>query len=132
VAQVVCKQLGYTVGRLLELSIVNDGTSTNQIWLDNVSCTGSENKLEDCSHADSGKWQWGTLTGCSHTNDIGIGCDANDGSSDNGAYPGIRLKNNSNVITNSLQLNYALQGRVEVRKNGVWGTICNDQTNEYK
>merc|ERR1712098_455885 len=26
---------------------------------------------------------------------------------------------------------YDLQGRVEVRKNGIWGTICNDNTDEY-
>jgi len=26
---------------------------------------------------------------------------------------------------------YDLQGRVEVRKNGIWGTICNDNTDEH-
>jgi hypothetical protein len=25
---------------------------------------------------------------------------------------------------------FDLQGRVEVRKNGIWGTICNDNTDE--
>jgi len=27
---------------------------------------------------------------------------------------------------------FDLQGRVEVRKNGIWGTICNDNTDEEK
>ena len=26
---------------------------------------------------------------------------------------------------------FDLQGRVEVRKNGIWGSICNDNTDEY-
>jgi len=35
-AEVICRQMGYTVGRLVELSIVPDGT--NQIWMDNLNC----------------------------------------------------------------------------------------------
>ena len=35
-AEVICRQMGYTAGRLVELSIVPDGT--NQIWMDNLNC----------------------------------------------------------------------------------------------
>jgi len=55
VAQVVCRQLGYTVGRLIELDIVNDGSQ--QIWMDDTSCQGNESKLELCSFPDHGNWQ---------------------------------------------------------------------------
>jgi len=96
---VVCRQLGYKVGRLLELSIVNPGS--NQIWLDNVGCSGNESLIENCSHNDQGNWQWSVDGACSHSKDIGVGCDASDGSSQGNAYPGIRLKNNSNQITNT-------------------------------
>jgi hypothetical protein len=36
-AEVICRQMGYTVGRLVELSIVPDGT--DQIWMDNLNCS---------------------------------------------------------------------------------------------
>ena len=35
-AEVICRQMGYTAGRLVELTIVPDGT--NQIWMDNLNC----------------------------------------------------------------------------------------------
>jgi len=106
----------------MELSIVNDGSGT--IWLDDISCDGSESLLENCNHAT-----WGT-NNCSHTKDIGVGCDTSTTASANNAYPGIRLKNNSNTITESKDTTFPFEGRVEVRKNGLWGTICNDNTNE--
>jgi len=70
------------VGRLLELNIVNNGS--NQIWMDNVECQGNETHIENCAHANQGNWQWGTHN-CSHANDIGVGCDSSDGTSEAGA-----------------------------------------------
>ena len=35
-AEVICRQMGYTAGRLVEMSIVPD--ATNQIWMDNLNC----------------------------------------------------------------------------------------------
>ena len=75
VAEVVCRQMGWTVGRLVELSIVSDGS--NQIWMDNLNCPNwptTSTHVEQCNHNDSGNWQWGSH-GCSHSQDIGVGCD---------------------------------------------------------
>jgi len=108
------------------LSIVNNGS--NQIWMDNLSCNGSETHVENCTHNNSNQWNWGTHN-CDHAKDIGVGCENSTTATTNNAYPGIRLVNNSNAITNSLK-DFALSGRVEVRKNGIWGTICNSNTNE--
>ena len=35
-AEVICRQMGYTAGRLVELSIVPE--AMNQIWMDNLNC----------------------------------------------------------------------------------------------
>jgi len=120
--------MGWSSGRLLELSIVTSAASSSQIWMDDMQCTGNETHVENCSHADSGKWQWGTLSSCSHTNDVGIGCDAYTTTTQNAAYPGIRIITSSGT-TNSFG-SFSLEGRVEVRKNGIWGTICNSNTDE--
>jgi hypothetical protein len=52
-AEVICRQMGFRVGRLLELSIVADGT--NQIWMDNLNCAdwpSYKDHVEQCQHND--------------------------------------------------------------------------------
>jgi len=76
VAEVVCRQMGWTRGLLVELSIVPD--ASNQIWMDNLNCPNwpsTETHVEQCMHNNSGQEQWGSHD-CSHSQDIGIGCDA--------------------------------------------------------
>ncbi len=58
-AQVACRELGYLdVG---SLSAMSSGTSG--YWLDEVACTGSENRLSDCPHAPLGSESCSTLQG---------------------------------------------------------------------
>jgi hypothetical protein len=80
-AEVICRQMGFTRGRLLELSIVADGT--DQIWMDNLNCTSwptTETLVEQCQHNDKDNWQWGNHD-CYHNQDVGIGCDVADSTS---------------------------------------------------
>ena len=75
-AEVICRQMGWTVGRLVELSIVQD--ASNQIWMDNLNCPdwpSSKTHVEQCEHNNKNDWQWGT-NNCNHAQDIGVGCDA--------------------------------------------------------
>ncbi|XP_028407316.1 deleted in malignant brain tumors 1 protein-like [Dendronephthya gigantea] len=103
-AKVVCRQLGYQDAiRSLEGWQVPAGSG--RIWLDHVSCFGTENSISSCSHRG-----WG-IHDCTHWEDAGLEC-----------------------IKTVLDVPVRLQGpssengtgRVEVFYNGTWGTICDD------
>jgi len=84
VAWVLCRQMGWSVGYLIHRTNVKNGPNSRIIWMDNMGCVGTETHVEQCTHADSGKWQWATEN-CSHSKDIGVGCDM--WTSDGGAVP---------------------------------------------
>lgn len=44
------------------------GLGSGPIWLDNVNCTGSEERIEDCTHNG-----WGT-SNCGHDEDVSVSC----------------------------------------------------------
>ncbi|XP_063395854.1 scavenger receptor cysteine-rich domain-containing group B protein-like [Mytilus trossulus] len=64
-AFVVCRQLGFRTGFSLG-STVSDGNGT--IWLDNVHCNGTENRITECQHLS-----WG-VHNCGHHEDVGVYC----------------------------------------------------------
>ncbi|XP_058665823.1 macrophage receptor MARCO [Ammospiza caudacuta] len=61
---VVCRMLGFSRA----VSFFTAPAGTGQIWLDDVSCTGSEMSITDCS-----KRSWGD-NNCSHNEDVGVEC----------------------------------------------------------
>ena len=70
-AEVICRQMGWTVGRAQQ-------DASNQIWMDNLNCPdwpSDKTHVEQCEHNNKDDWQWGT-NDCFHTQDIGVGCDA--------------------------------------------------------
>jgi hypothetical protein len=74
-ATVACRQLGYTSG----IQHQSFGGGVDPIWMDNVSCTGTESRLADCTYLGSGTPDWSSSTGptphnCSHGEDIGVTC----------------------------------------------------------
>ncbi|XP_041372561.1 deleted in malignant brain tumors 1 protein-like [Gigantopelta aegis] len=98
--QVVCRSLGFQSVNAELYHLAQFGQSTGPIWLDNVICTGSEQNLDQCSFPG-----WG-IHDCAHREDVGVRCQLS-----------VRLVNGSGIRT---------QGRVEIKINGTWGTVCDD------
>ena len=58
--------MNYIIGTAL--SFARFGQGTGPIWLDDVSCTGSESELLDCSHDGIG------VENCDHSEDASVRC----------------------------------------------------------
>ena len=63
---VACRQLGYSFVRVTTNAFFGQGNGP--ILLDNLYCTGSENRLIDCEHQGIGSHN------CDHTKDAGVVC----------------------------------------------------------
>ncbi|XP_016406957.1 deleted in malignant brain tumors 1 protein-like [Sinocyclocheilus rhinocerous] len=100
-AAVVCRQLGCGTAVSARGS-ANFSQGSGQIWLDDVGCSGSESLLAQCSHPSIGTHN------CGHHEDAGVVC--------LGKILDIRLVRGFDSCC----------GRVEIRYNGQWGTVCDD------
>ncbi|XP_059704130.1 deleted in malignant brain tumors 1 protein-like [Haemorhous mexicanus] len=99
-AEVVCRQLG--CGRVARASLhAPFGQGSGRIWLQPFFCNGNEDELEYCPH-----FGWGQHL-CGHEQDVGVTCtDAVE----------LRLSDGSNPCA----------GRVEVKLQGHWGSVADD------
>ena len=67
-ATVACRQMGFVDVSDSDSSHFGFGAFSQSIWLDDVSCNGSESRLIDCGHAGIGN------ENCDHSEDVGIVC----------------------------------------------------------
>ena len=68
-ATVACRQLGYSVASDVPNS-GRFGPGVGPIWMDEVACTGDEQRLADCDFAG-----WGSHINCGHTDDAATVCE---------------------------------------------------------
>uniref|UniRef100_A0A6I8Q375 Soluble scavenger receptor cysteine-rich domain-containing protein SSC5D n=1 Tax=Xenopus tropicalis TaxID=8364 RepID=A0A6I8Q375_XENTR len=99
-AAVVCRQLGCN-SSLIKATTFAGGSG--KIWLSHLQCTGKETSLWECKHG-----MWG-LHYCNHGQDVGVICQ--------GADENVRLIGGDNEC----------EGRVEVKHQETWGTVCGRQ-----
>eukprot|EP00058_Branchiostoma_floridae_P007724 XP_002593212.1 hypothetical protein BRAFLDRAFT_120140 [Branchiostoma floridae] len=102
-AAVICRELGFA-GVEAFYPGAYYGEGTGKIWLSDVKCSGDESAIRQCGHAD-----WG-VNSCLHAQDISVDC-----------------KQEIEVRLADGDTNY---GRVEVKYDGQWGTICDDDFGE--
>uniref|UniRef100_A0A3B3ZDL6 SRCR domain-containing protein n=1 Tax=Periophthalmus magnuspinnatus TaxID=409849 RepID=A0A3B3ZDL6_9GOBI len=98
-AKVVCRQMDCGVA-ISATQNAHFGEGSGQIWLDEVSCSGSESSLTQCGHGGFGSHN------CEHSEDAGVIC------SDE-----IRLVGPGSSLCS---------GRVEIYHSRTWGTVCDD------
>ena len=67
-ATVVCRELGLPTRNAQVSSYGQFEPGEGQIWLDDVSCTGSEHHLRECEHRGFGNHN------CGHDEDAGVVC----------------------------------------------------------
>ncbi|KAG7242989.1 hypothetical protein INR49_017680 [Caranx melampygus] len=97
-ATVACRELN--CGNALSVKYkAYYGRGQDQVWMDDIECTGLEKSLAECPHRGFGEHD------CDHSEDAGIECSAT-----------LRLSNGTDQCS----------GRVEVYHNNRWGKICNN------
>jgi len=96
-ARVVCHMLGHQHAGQFIYNVYGPGSG--RVWLDRVRCSGSETSIADCGHSG-----WGRVPSCDHDRDVSVSC----------------------VTVRLIAGRSPREGRLEVRYNATWGTVCGD------
>lgn len=112
-AIVFCRSLGCVGGNVISSATTEDGTLP--ILADDLSCTGIEINVLDCSG------MWGAHN-CDHTEDVGVSCSCPGESQLSAQTTSSQL---SSIVVPTVR--FGTDGiRAEVYYQNQWGTICDD------
>ncbi|XP_064596274.1 deleted in malignant brain tumors 1 protein-like [Liolophura sinensis] len=105
IAASTCWLLGFSEG--VDLPNAYFGQGTGQIWLNEVSCSGSETDTSECLNGGRG------IPMCGHHEDVGLVC----------FTPNPQEELLTRLVDGHQSPNY-LTGRLEIFNGGLWGTVC--------
>ncbi|CAE1296095.1 unnamed protein product [Acanthosepion pharaonis] len=114
-AKVICRMMGYSFGEVIP-NIFRQGQG--DIWLDDLSCTGSEYDLEVCPNLN-----WG-VHNCKHKEDVAIKCfkAVNTIASITPTFSTDRNAIRIELVGGSLEIS----GRIEITRRGEKGSVCDN------
>ncbi|KAL8206403.1 UNVERIFIED_CONTAM: Lysyl oxidase 3B [Gekko kuhli] len=124
-AHVLCRHLGFVAATGWTHS-AKYGKGSGRIWLDNLSCSGSEKSVVDCRSRG-----WGN-SDCSHEEDAGVICkderiagfvDSNVIETEQNQVEELRLRP---VVSHAKRPLPVTEGIVEVRHKNSWAQICDE------
>lgn len=98
------------------------GSGTGPIYLDDLRCLSTENRLVDCPHSTDTR-------DCSHFNDGGVTCGESVTPPIHGSNSVMYYSPGSLCTEGEVRLvdgGISSRGRVEVCYQGSWGTVCDD------
>ncbi|PIO40294.1 hypothetical protein AB205_0068750 [Aquarana catesbeiana] len=105
-AAVVCRQLGCNFTNIIQVRAASFGAGSGRIWLSHVKCAWDEPDLWACQHR-----MWGSGR-CKHQDDAGVICSA------------------APVEPRLVGGDTECEGRLEVKHQGEWGTVCGESWQE--
>ncbi|XP_041362239.1 scavenger receptor cysteine-rich type 1 protein M130-like isoform X2 [Gigantopelta aegis] len=118
-ASVICKMLGFSAGGIAyKKAHYGTGALTSPIWLDDVKCGGWEKSILECSCSrcvgtlEFSPRAW-NKSNCNHGEDAGVKCT-------------VPAKSSSTARLSLVGGQSDREGRVEIIRGGVRGTVCDD------